>query len=138
MCRPPDGKGRDAEDRSDVHVGRIHRNHHVELRHEQHLVFQSTHLPTDVDNSTFQPFCLLFPSCQDFPLLLASSEEEHLASFICQFVHHLLHLVQRIYLLCMSSKGCHTHPFLAFLLFADMISHCDEILVSQVNLHGLN
>ena len=50
MCRAPHRYGGGAHDGCDVHVRRVHGEHEVELRHQQHLVVQTFHLSADADH----------------------------------------------------------------------------------------
>ena len=113
----PDRKNGDAQNGGDVHVGRVHRNHEIQFRHEQHLILQSFHLVADTNDLSCSGrlrFVRFFPRVEHIGFFLPCTKQENLMSMFCQHVDNLLHLVNGVDFLAVGCERCHTNPFFSF------------------------
>ena len=116
MGGAPDAHHRGGYERSQVHVGRVHRNHHIEHAHQRELLAESL----DHGRCHGAAGSLLGDVVELFGLRLSASEEEYavVGVLLGEQGDHLLHQSQWIYLALMGCKGRYAYPALVLGLVA--------------------
>ena len=119
MSGSPDTDHRNGSQRSQMHIGRVHRQHHIEVTHHDEFLIHVFTIARNIGALTI----LGTPETEVFILLLTLSEEEDATPgvFLQQLMDHLLHQSWGIDLAFVVSKGCDAYPLLEVLLRSDLL-----------------
>ena len=119
MGGSPDAHHRHRSQRCQMHIGRVHRHHHIQMTHDNELLIHVLTIECGIETLAIlgTPHIKIFI----FIVTLAKKENTTLGIFLQQLVNHLLHQSRWIYFTFVGCKGRNAYPLFKVLLRPNLL-----------------